>query len=194
MTTPGGKISAASINSKIRAEVSGSLSDGLSTNVLPQATANGRNQSGIIAGKLNGVIAAITPTGWRTISTSSPVATPSRLSPLSMCGAAHAASVDSIPRPTSPAASASVLPMSVVTSRASSSRWASSRSRSANTARARCSGEVARQAGKASRAALTVASTSAEPDSGTCANRSPVAGLRVSSVSPAAGAVQAPAT
>ena len=35
-------------------------------NVFPHATAYGRNHSGIIAGKLNGVIAATTPTGWRT--------------------------------------------------------------------------------------------------------------------------------
>ena len=48
--------------------------------------AKGRNQSGIIAGKLNGVIAATTPTGWRTISTSRPRATPSRFSPLIRCG------------------------------------------------------------------------------------------------------------
>ena len=34
-------------------------------NVLPVATANGRNQSGTIAGKLKGAIAAQTPSGWR---------------------------------------------------------------------------------------------------------------------------------
>ena len=33
---------------------SGTCSDGFRMNVLPQATANGRNQSGTIAGKLNG--------------------------------------------------------------------------------------------------------------------------------------------
>ena len=37
---------------------SGTCSDGLSTNVLPQTTAKGRNHSGTIAGKLNGAIAA----------------------------------------------------------------------------------------------------------------------------------------
>ncbi len=89
---------------------------------FPQATAKGRNQSGIIAGKLNGVIAATTPTGWRTSSTSRPLAIPSRFWPFIRWGMAVAASTDSIPRPTSPSASSWVLPMSAVTSAASSSR------------------------------------------------------------------------
>jgi hypothetical protein len=38
--------------------------------VLPHAIANGRNQNGTIAGKLNGTIAAQTPTGWRIVSAS----------------------------------------------------------------------------------------------------------------------------
>ena len=105
--------------------------------MFPQATANGRNQSGIIAGKLNGVMAATTPTGCRTISTSTPPATCSRFSPFSSDGAPQATSTDSMPRPTSPIASDSVLPMSVVTIRPSSSRWRSSESRNANSARAR---------------------------------------------------------
>ena len=156
-------------------------------NVLPHAIANGRNQSGIIAGKLNGVIAPTTPTGWRTSSTSTPPATPSRFSPLSRCGIAIAASVDSIPRTTSPRASPRVLPMSSVTRRASSSRCSQKDSRSAISARARFCGGTARHAGCASRAARAAASMSAAPESGTSAVRSPVAGLRSSSVpSPAA--------
>ena len=51
---------------------SGTCSDGFSTNVLPQTTANGRNQSGTIAGKLNGAIAAQTPSGWRITTQSMP--------------------------------------------------------------------------------------------------------------------------
>ena len=47
-------------------------------NVLPQTTANGRNQSGTIAGKLNGAIAAQTPIGWRITEQSMPRATFSR--------------------------------------------------------------------------------------------------------------------
>ena len=160
--------------------------------VLPQAIAYGRNQSGIIAGKLNGVIAATTPTGWRTSSTSTPRATPSRFSPLSRCGIPHAASVDSIPRRTSPRASSSVLPMSSVTRRAISSWCSQSASRSAMTARARFCGATARQAGCASRAARAAASTSAAPESGTRAVSSPVAGLRSSSVPSLAASTQPP--
>ena len=42
---------------------SGACSDGFKTKVLPQATASGNIQSGIIAGKLNGVTPATTPSG-----------------------------------------------------------------------------------------------------------------------------------
>src|SRR3954464_10286328 len=63
LTTPGGRPSASSSSNAICC-VSGTCSEGLSTNVLPQAIANGRNQNGTIAGKLNGTIAAQTPTGW----------------------------------------------------------------------------------------------------------------------------------
>ena len=43
----------------------GSFSDGLSRTAFPQATAFETIQRGTIAGKLNGVIAATTPSGWR---------------------------------------------------------------------------------------------------------------------------------
>ena len=62
----------------MRACESGTCSDGLSTNVLPQATAKGRNQSGTIAGKLNGAMAAHTPIGCRMTVQSMPGATFSR--------------------------------------------------------------------------------------------------------------------
>ena len=69
LKTPSG--SPASISSSpSRTADSGTFSDGLSTNVLPQASATGNIQSGTIAGKLNGVIPAQTPTGWRTVSQS----------------------------------------------------------------------------------------------------------------------------
>jgi hypothetical protein len=51
------------LGEKQRAE--GSFSDGLSTNVLPHATALANIHIGTIAGKLNGVIPATTPSGWR---------------------------------------------------------------------------------------------------------------------------------
>ena len=43
----------------------GSFSDGFSTNVLPQAMALANIHIGTMAGKLNGVIPATTPRGWR---------------------------------------------------------------------------------------------------------------------------------
>ena len=122
-------------------------------NALPQPIANGRNQNGTIAGKLNGTIAAQTPTGWRIVSASIPRETSSRMRPCIVVGIAHAASTISIIRATSARASTSVLPISVVTERASSSRRASSPSRSANSLRARSITATSRQAGSASRAA-----------------------------------------
>ena len=64
LNTPSGSpASASSLASSSDAE--GSFSDGLSTNVLPQARAIGNIHIGTMAGKLNGVIPATTPSGWR---------------------------------------------------------------------------------------------------------------------------------
>ena len=46
-------------------EADGSFSDGLSTKVLPHAIAGGHIHMGTIAGKLNGVMPATTPSGCR---------------------------------------------------------------------------------------------------------------------------------
>ena len=46
-------------------DADGSFSDGLSTNVFPHASAGAHIHIGTIAGKLNGVIPATTPSGWR---------------------------------------------------------------------------------------------------------------------------------
>ena len=156
--------------------------------MLPQAIANGRNQKGTIAGKLNGTIAAQTPTGWRIVSVSTAVATFSRIRPCIVCGTADAASIISIARPTSARASGSVLPISRVTDRASSSWCASITWRKRNSQRARSIVERLRHPGNASRAAATAASTSAAPESGTRASTSPVAGLVTSSADDSAPA------
>ena len=64
--TPGGK--PASWNSSAtNIGADGSRSDGFSTNVFPQATALGNIHIGTMAGKLNGVMPATTPRGWRTV-------------------------------------------------------------------------------------------------------------------------------
>ncbi len=62
----------------MRRWVSGTCSDGLTMKVFPVATAKGRNHSGTIAGKLNGAIAAQTPSGWRMTLQSMPLAMFSR--------------------------------------------------------------------------------------------------------------------
>ena len=43
----------------------GSRSDGFRMKVLPQAIASGYIHIGTMAGKLNGVMPATTPSGWR---------------------------------------------------------------------------------------------------------------------------------
>ena len=78
--------------------VSGTFSLGLSTNVLPQAIARGNIQSGTMAGKLNGVIPAQTPSGCSTVSQSTLRATFSSVSPNRREGMPQAYSMFSIPR------------------------------------------------------------------------------------------------
>src|SRR5438093_8832094 len=72
LKTPSG--TPASFNSSaVQFDADGSFSDGLSTNVLPHASAGAHIHIGTIAGKLNGVIPATTPSGWRIEYTSIPV-------------------------------------------------------------------------------------------------------------------------
>src|ERR671931_2903143 len=52
-------------SSAVQIDADGSFSDGLSTNVLPQASAGAHIHMGTITGKLNGVMPAPTPSGWR---------------------------------------------------------------------------------------------------------------------------------
>ena len=62
--TPGGS-PASMNNSASRSGTEGSRSDGLRMKALPHARAGPAFHSGIIAGKLNGVMPATTPSGWR---------------------------------------------------------------------------------------------------------------------------------
>ena len=64
LKTPSGT-PASSSSSATKSDVDGSFSDGFRTNVLPQAIAGAHIHMGTIAGKLNGVIPATTPRGWR---------------------------------------------------------------------------------------------------------------------------------
>jgi hypothetical protein len=64
LKTPSGR--PASLYSPARRRANdGSFSEGLRMKVLPQAIAMGDIHKGIIAGKLNGVMPAQTPSGWR---------------------------------------------------------------------------------------------------------------------------------
>ena len=62
--TPGGSPASASSCAQNMA-ADGSFSDGLRMKALPQAMASGYIHIGTIAGKLNGVMPATTPSGWR---------------------------------------------------------------------------------------------------------------------------------
>ena len=64
LKTPSGS-PASCHSSASRSDGDGSFSYGLSTNALPQAIALAHIHSGTMAGKLNGVIPATTPSGWR---------------------------------------------------------------------------------------------------------------------------------
>ena len=64
LNTPSG--TPASRRSSARnSEADGSFSDGLRMNVLPHARALPNIHIGTMAGKLNGVMPATTPSGWR---------------------------------------------------------------------------------------------------------------------------------
>src|SRR6058998_3257426 len=64
LKTPSGRPASLS-SSAVKTEAEGSFSDGFRTNVFPHAIAGAHIHMGTIAGKLNGVIPATTPSGWR---------------------------------------------------------------------------------------------------------------------------------
>src|SRR5919201_5331789 len=85
LNTPSGT-PASCRSSATNSEADGSFSDGFSTNVLPHAIAGAHIHMGTIAGKLNGVIPATTPSGCRIEYTSMPVDACSEYPPLSRSG------------------------------------------------------------------------------------------------------------
>ena len=74
LNTPSGRPASAHSEAS-RSDADGSFSDGLSTNVFPQAMARGNIHIGTMAGKLNGVMPATTPSGCRSEYESTPVDT-----------------------------------------------------------------------------------------------------------------------
>src|SRR5690606_22945795 len=172
---PGGR-PASSISSPSRTGTDGSRSDGFRMNALPLAIAGPNIHIGIIAGKLNGVMPATTPRGWRIECTSIPGPAPTVDSPFSRCGMPQANSITSSPRWTSPRASPRTLPCSLDSSAASSSMWSSSRRAKRNITRARRCGLVAAHPGCAAAAVRTASSSSAAPAKATRAWTSPPLG------------------
>src|ERR1700722_10977995 len=171
-------------SSAMRIGTEGSRSEGFRIKLLPQAIAGAQFQSGIIAGKLNGVMPATTPSGWRIENRSMPGPAPSLYSPFIRWGMPQANSTTSRPRWISPLASAKVLPCSDDSNRARSSYspWISSRN--LNMTRARRCGLVAAQAGNALSALAIAFSTSDLSASATLACTSPVLGLNTSPCRP----------
>ena len=181
--TPAGSPASASSSARIRL-AEGSFSEGLRIKQFPVASATGIIHSGTIAGKLNGVMPATTPSGWRTDQPSIPLAIASVYSPFSRCGMPQANSTTSSPRWISPSASLSTLPCSAVIAAARRLLACSSNSLNLNITRARRSGGVAAQAGQAAAACTTAASISAAPPMATWPDTSPVAGLNTGAVAP----------
>ena len=110
----------------------------------------GVNQHGTMAGKLNGLTTATTPSGWRIEYESTLDETDSEKPPFIRCGIPQANSTTSSARRTSPSASESTLPCSEVTTAASSDSHAWSSSRKANRTVERWLSEAWRQAANAS--------------------------------------------
>ena len=76
----------------------GSRSEGFSTKVFPHTIAIGYIHIGTIAGKLNGVMPATTPSGWNSLQESMAGPTFFACSPLRNSGAPQAYSTTSTPR------------------------------------------------------------------------------------------------
>jgi hypothetical protein len=97
LSTPAGR-PAATRSSARRIGTEGSRSEGLRMKALPQAIAGANFHIGIIAGKLNGVMPATTPSGCRSEKRSIPGPALSVYSPFIRCGIPHANSTTSTPR------------------------------------------------------------------------------------------------
>ena len=97
LNTPSGRPASCS-SSATNTEAPGSFSEGFRMNVFPQAIALANIHMGTIAGKLNGVMPATTPSGWRIEYTSTPVDTCSENPPFIRLGMPQAYSMFSIPR------------------------------------------------------------------------------------------------
>src|SRR6185312_1650681 len=71
LNTPGGSLAATAVSARSDATCA-DISDGLSTTVLPNASAGAAFQSGIASGKFHGVMSATTPNGSCSVNCSAP--------------------------------------------------------------------------------------------------------------------------
>ncbi|MCY1536809.1 hypothetical protein D9M68_722800 [compost metagenome] len=182
-STPLGRPAWCSSSAISRVEL-GSRSEGLRMKQLPQAMASGYIHSGTMAGKLNGVMPATTPSGWKSLQASMFGPTLRLYSPLRISGAAQAYSTFSMPRLSSPAASSRVLPCSSLISLEMAASFCSSSCLKRNSTWARLAGGVLRQAGKAALAASMACCTVARLARPSVWMASPVDGLNTSVVRP----------
>ena len=176
LSTPSGRPASRKASASHRA-AEGTFSLGLRMTVLPAAMAVVTIHSGTMAGKLNGVMQATTPTGWRSWVTSTPVEACSRVSPFMWWTRPAQNSTFSRPRVISPSASSRTLPCSAVMIAASSPRRAVMIWRRLNMMFARLAMPVDRQAGAAVSAASTAVVRVAASARGTWPVWTPVAGL-----------------
>ncbi|MNQ66011.1 hypothetical protein D3C85_804880 [compost metagenome] len=177
-STPGGKPASSASSARRNAE-NGDCSAGLSTTLLPAASAGASFQAAMSSGKFHGTTAAITPNGSRVMVANTFAAVGatwsyslSRLSP-------YQANTWAAPGTSMFQASITGLPMLNESSSASSSRWASINcDRRSNTA-LRSIGAMRAQGpwANARRALRTARSTSCSPQAATSASTWPVAGL-----------------
>ncbi len=147
---------------------------------FPTATAILICASGTIIGKLNGEIAATTPSGYFAEYALIFPPTLTEYSPFTKCGAPIAKSTDSIPRVTSPFASSIVFPLSRQIIAKSSSKCCVNKLRKFNKTCARFATETSRHAGNAACASAMASRVSSLVASGTFAMTSPVVGLKTS--------------
>jgi hypothetical protein len=193
LSTPGGRPARAASAASASA-VSGASSLGLQTTVQPAASAGATLRVIMEKGKFQGVMAATTPTGWRSTRKRVARAGGDSTSPATRGASSANHRMEASPVSTSLRASASGLPHSRVMRRARSSRAAQAASCQRRSAAARSRAGRAAQGPNAAAAAAIAARVSGPPQSETRARRPPVAGLSTSKAAPLAGCTNAPPT
>jgi hypothetical protein len=164
----------------------------LATTVQPAASAGATLRVIMAIGKFQGVIAAHTPIGcFITITRRSGIQL-GMTSPYVRLPSSANHSMNEAPYTTSPRASASGLPCSLVISRARSSACARIRSYHLRSTAARSLAVFARQPGNARPAASIARRVSATPMSATCTRVAPVAGFVTGNIRPLSAAAHWP--